>query len=69
MEITEGGLSGNTLCRALAGMGQDPQLVGLELSEFNPLNDREHRTERLVEQLIGAVYGETKGAELCYRSK
>jgi arginase len=65
----EGGLSGNTLCRALAGLGQDPQLVGLELSEFNPLNDREHRTERLVEQLIGSVYGETKGAELCYRSK
>lgn len=53
-----GGLAGATLCRALAGVGQDPQLVGLELSEFNPLNDKEHRTERLVEQLIGSVYGE-----------
>lgn len=52
-----GGLAGNTLCRALAGLGEDPALVGVEISEFNPMNDREHRTERMVEQLIGSIYG------------
>jgi arginase len=57
-----GGLSGAALCRALAGLGGDPALIGLEISEFNPRNDRGHRTERLVEQLIGAVYGETLSA-------
>jgi len=64
-----GGLAGATLCRALAGLGRDPQLLGLELSEFNPLNDREHRTERLVEQLIGSIYGKTKGAGPCYQNR
>jgi arginase len=52
-----GGLSGRTLCRALKGLGSDPALVGLEIAEFNPLRDQQHRTERLVEELIGSIYG------------
>ena len=52
-----GGLSGRALCRALTGLGEDPALIGLEIAEFNPLQDQGHRTARLVEQLVGAVYG------------
>ncbi len=55
-----GGLAGLALCRALAGLGQDPALVGVEIAEFNPRRDIGHRTERLVEQLIGAIYGEAQ---------
>ena len=61
-----GGLSGAALCRALLGLGQDSALVGLEISEFNPLRDRNHRTERLVESLVGAVYG-SRWAGMCRR--
>jgi len=53
-----GGLSGATLCRTLKGLGSDPKLVGLEISEFNPLRDIDHRTEQLVERLVGSVYGD-----------
>ena len=53
-----GGLSGATLCRVLKGLGSDPALIGLEIAEFNPLRDKNHRTERLVEELIGSVYGD-----------
>ncbi len=53
-----GGLSGAVLCRALKGLGSDPALVGLEIAEFNPLRDKNHRTERLVEQLVGSIYGD-----------
>ena len=53
-----GGLSGATLCRELRGLGADPALVGLEIAEFNPLRDKGHRTERLVEQLAGSIYGD-----------
>ena len=61
-----GGLSGATLCRALLGLGQDPALVGLEVSEFNPLRDRNHRTARLAESPGGAVYG-ARCAGMCRR--
>jgi len=54
----DGGLSGAALCRMLKGLGSDPALIGLEVSEFNPLRDKNHRTERLVEELIGSIYGE-----------
>jgi len=52
-----GGLSGAALCRALKGLGSDPALIGLEIAEFNPLCDKSHRTERLVEQLVGSIFG------------
>jgi len=52
-----GGISGKALYRALKGLGSDPALVGLEIAEFNPLQDRNHRTERLVEQLVGSIFG------------
>ena len=53
-----GGLSGAVLCRTLKGLGADPALVGLEIAEFNPLQDKYHRTEQLVEELVGSVYGD-----------
>ncbi|MCF6282168.1 MAG: arginase [Candidatus Polarisedimenticolaceae bacterium] len=53
-----GGLSGIALCRALKGLGADPALIGMEIAEFNPLQDRHHRTARLVEKLVGSIYGD-----------
>jgi arginase len=53
-----GGLSGVALCRALKGLGADPALIGIEISEFNPGQDQNHHTARLVERLIGSIYGD-----------
>jgi len=52
-----GGLSGAALCRVLSGLGNDPALLGLEIAEFNPQQDQNHLTERVVESLVGSIYG------------
>ena len=53
-----GGLSGRDLCAALKGLRGASKLLGLELAEFNPLYDQERRTERLIAELVAAIYGE-----------
>lgn len=53
-----GGLSSIALSRTLRGLGADPKLVGVEISEFNPRQDKNYHTARLVEQLIGSIYGD-----------
>ncbi len=55
-----GGLAGAALCQALAQLRGDPHLIGLEIAEFDPSCDLDGRTERLIAQLIGALYGTSR---------
>lgn len=51
------GLAGDALCQALVRLRGDPRLIGLEIAEFDPTRDVAGRTERLIAQLVGALYG------------
>lgn len=53
------GLHGQELIQWLQTVNADPRLVGLEIAEFNPQLDQNHLTERLIYDLIRAVYGKT----------
>jgi arginase len=50
------GIIANELCEALSGLGKDSRLAGIEIAEFDPSRDDEHKTEKLVIKLILAVY-------------
>jgi arginase len=50
------GLSGAALCEQLEEINQDQQLLGLEIVEFNPLLDQAQKTERLIADIIAAVF-------------
>lgn len=43
------------LDRVLRGIGNIPDLVALELAEFNPLRDHDSRTLGLIEDLLSAI--------------
>jgi arginase len=49
------GLTHLELDRVLRGIGELPDLVALELAEFNPLHDHDSRTLDLIEDLLLAV--------------
>jgi arginase len=49
------GLRHLELDRVLRGIGKLPDLVALELAEFNPLRDRGKRTLELIEDLLSAI--------------
>ncbi|MCG8426804.1 MAG: arginase [Chromatiales bacterium] len=57
-----GGLSGRALCEALAELNSDSRLIGLEIAEFSPLYDKGNRTERLIGEMVCALYGELEVA-------
>lgn len=52
------GIPGKLLCESLAEVNGDPRLIGLEIAEFSPLYDRRQRTEQLIAELVGAIYGD-----------
>ncbi len=49
------GIDGGELCAALRGLVLDPQLVALEIAEFNPARDGGQRTARLAVTLLEAL--------------
>lgn len=51
----ENGLSGNDVLRVLASVATDARLIGVEIVEFDPHQDKEQRTEKLIAELIAAV--------------
>ncbi|MES9852092.1 MAG: arginase [Candidatus Thiodiazotropha sp. L084R] len=53
------GISGKLLCECLAELNGDPRLLGLEIAEFSPLYDLNHRTEQLIAKLVCALYGKS----------
>lgn len=56
------GLSQTELMPALAGLAGDPDLLALEVMEFNPDRDAGGRTAALLARLIGAVFPRRHGA-------
>jgi arginase len=51
----EGGIRGNKLLTVLAPLLASPLCLGLEIAEFNPSHDIDHRTALLIEALIDAA--------------
>ncbi|MDX2504225.1 MAG: arginase family protein [Gammaproteobacteria bacterium] len=52
----EHGISGALLIAMLKQFSCREKLVGFEISEFNPVNDINHRTEKLLMQIICAMF-------------
>ena len=50
-----GGIAAGRLLMALAQFARDPRLVAMEIVEFNPVIDVEHRTQRLVLELLATL--------------
>jgi arginase len=51
------GLRATEIGAALFGIASDPGLLALEIAEYCPRRDRDGRTERAVEVLLGALLG------------
>lgn len=54
-----GGIAGCTLVEVLRGCAQDERLLALEIAEYNPHRDVDHRTADLVEGLLCALLART----------
>ncbi|MDZ4263521.1 MAG: arginase [Pseudomonadota bacterium] len=50
-----GGIPAKQLLTALALLARDPKLVAMEIAEFNPAIDVEHRTQQLVLALLATL--------------
>lgn len=50
------GIAGNALCQALTIFKQDPRLIGIEIAEFNPNLDKDHKTEQLAADIVRAIF-------------
>jgi arginase len=55
----QGGIRAGELLEALALINRHPKIRGLEISEFNPENDSENKTVRLMKEIVEAFYGES----------
>lgn len=49
------GLHGKALCHSLSQLQNYPNLLGIEITEFNPRLDQEQKTEKLIVQLIQSI--------------
>lgn len=50
------GLAGKEFYQQLKLFNHDPTLLGLEIVEFNPKLDQEHKTEKLISDIIHSVF-------------
>jgi len=51
------GIAGEDLCQALTLLQQETQLLGLEIVEYNPALDHDHKTEQLIQKLVLSIFG------------
>lgn len=49
------GIPANALHDALTLLNNEPSLVGVEIAEFDPHRDKDHKTEKLIPRLINAI--------------
>jgi arginase len=52
-----GGIPAKTLCAALRTVQNHQKLVGIEIAEFEPTQDQNHKTRSLISDIIASVYG------------
>lgn len=52
------GIPGKALCDSFKRLQNDPHLLGLEISEFDPAADEDHKTEQLIIALVTAAFAE-----------
>jgi arginase len=57
------GIGASELAAALRGIGNDPDLAGIEISEYNPARDRDSRTARIAIELLEAMFGQPLTAQ------
>jgi len=50
------GINGNDLCQAFAKIAGDDRFIGAEIVEFNPHKDQSQKTEKLIINLINAIF-------------
>jgi len=55
----QGGIKAGELLEALSLVNRHPLICGLEISEFNPENDSENKTVRLMREIVEAFYGKS----------
>jgi arginase len=53
------GIASEDLCHALTLLQQEKQLLGVEIVEYNPYRDEDHKTERLIPQLVLSIFGDS----------
>ena len=53
-----GGILASDLCAALRGINNCKKLIGIEIAEYEPTNDQASKTQQVIRNIIGAVYGE-----------
>lgn len=51
------GISGESLCRVLTQLRQEPSLIGVEVVEYNPYHDKNQKTERLIKEILLSIFG------------
>lgn len=51
------GISGENLCQVLTQVSQETSLIGVEVVEYNPYHDKNHKTERLIKELLLSIFG------------
>jgi arginase len=52
------GIGGEDLCQALTLLQQEKQLFGVEIVEYNPFLDENHKTERLISKIVLSIFGD-----------
>lgn len=51
------GISGENLCQILTKLRQESSLIGVEVVEYNPYHDKNHKTERLIKEILLSIFG------------
>lgn len=51
------GISGRHLCQVLSQLRQEPQLIGVEVVEYNPYHDKNYKTEQLIKEILLSIFG------------
>ncbi|MGC1854751.1 MAG: arginase [Candidatus Aquirickettsiella sp.] len=51
------GILGENLCQVLTQLRQETSLIGVEVVEYNPYHDKDHKTERLVKEILLSIFG------------
>lgn len=51
-----GGLTGKEFLRCCKGLAQNSHFIGMEIVEFNPLLDQNHKSEQLIAKIIRSIF-------------